>query len=100
MQAIITKDLPATNHRDARVKASCARGSITVAWDDALNPEENHRAAIIALLRVFVADDVKTYGINPLNSTWARVWSIGATGTGFAAVQKHYTSINPDDISP
>lgn len=49
MQAIQTKWFGPTNHRDSRVKASAEAGSITVHWDHALNVEDNHRAAAMAL---------------------------------------------------
>lgn len=45
LQAITTKYLPPTNTRGARIKATAACGSITIPWDHALNPCENHHAA-------------------------------------------------------
>lgn len=50
MQAIITKYLGPTNSRGARVKAKCQAGSVTVAWDDALDVDANHYAAVKALV--------------------------------------------------
>jgi len=87
MQAIRTKYFPVTNHRGSRVKASCERGSLTTPWDHALNPEENHRAAIVALLRSFVAADAKHYGTSPTGSPWARDWVMGGSNGGWMAVQ-------------
>lgn len=52
-QAITTKYIGPTNHRGARVKASCQSGSIMVPWDHALNSEENHRAAMWELAKTF-----------------------------------------------
>lgn len=49
MQAITTKFLSATNHKGARVKATCQAGSLTVSWDHALNMDENYDAAARAL---------------------------------------------------
>lgn len=50
MVAILTKYLGATNFRGSRVKAYTETGlSVTLSWDDALNPEENHREAAKAL---------------------------------------------------
>ena len=49
MQAIVTKYLGATNYRGSRVKATCEAGSLTRSWDDALDPEQNHDAAAVAL---------------------------------------------------
>ncbi len=44
-QAIETRYLGPTNHRGARVKATAQAGSVTIAWDDALDTDENHDAA-------------------------------------------------------
>ena len=49
MQAIVTHFIPCTNYRESRVKAVCEAGSITLGWDHALNVEENHKAAAVAL---------------------------------------------------
>lgn len=49
MQAIITKYLCPTNNRGARIKATCAAGSITIAFDHAINLEPNHIRAALAL---------------------------------------------------
>jgi len=79
MQAIITKFLPATNHRGPRVKASCERGSQTVAWDHAFDTESNHRLAASQLLGRFVSEDVHyKCGENP----WARTFVTGTLPSG------------------
>lgn len=44
-QAIETKFLGPTDHRGPRVKATAAAGSVTVEWDHALGPVDNHAAA-------------------------------------------------------
>ena len=46
-QAIITKYLPPTDTKYARIKAyaSSARPSVTIAWDHAWSVEDNHRFA-------------------------------------------------------
>lgn len=49
MQAIVTKYLGPSNVRGSRIKATCQAGSLTLSWDDSLNPDSNHRAAAIAL---------------------------------------------------
>lgn len=49
MQAITTKFLGPTNCRGSRVKASAQAGSLTLSWDDALDIDDNHAAAAIAL---------------------------------------------------
>ena len=52
MIAILTKFIGPTNYRGARVKAFTTSGlRIIVPWDHALNVEENHDAAAIALCR-------------------------------------------------
>lgn len=72
-QAITTKYLGPTNHRGARVKATAQAGSVTVPWDHALGPQENHAEAAKAL--------VAKYG-------WPRdvPWYGGATDDGYAFV--------------
>lgn len=49
MQAITTKYLSATDFLNARIKATCQAGTLTLPWDDALDSEANHDAAAIAL---------------------------------------------------
>lgn len=49
MQAITTKFIGPTNFRGSRVKASAEAGSVTLSWDHALNPDQNHAAAAKAL---------------------------------------------------
>lgn len=71
MQAILTKYIPATNHRGSRIKASCERGSIMVsAGMMAGSVEENHIEAAGELVAKFVKEDVKRYATqdNPWNS--------------------------------
>lgn len=48
-QAIVTKYLGPTNHRGARVKASCHSTSRVYPWEDALDANDNHTAAARAL---------------------------------------------------
>jgi hypothetical protein len=50
-QAIETKYLGPTNTRGSRIKASCQAGSITLDYDDALDSDDNHDFAAIALLK-------------------------------------------------
>ena len=49
-QAIVTRYLGPTNHRSARIKAKAAAGSVTVNWDHAMDPADNHFHAACALL--------------------------------------------------
>lgn len=48
-QAIETKYLAATGHRGSRVKATAQAGSVVLVWDDALDVDDNHRRAAMAL---------------------------------------------------
>jgi hypothetical protein len=49
MKAIWTKYIGPTNFRGSRVKASAEGVSITVGYDDALNSEDAHAVAALAL---------------------------------------------------
>lgn len=53
MQAIITKYHGPTPTRGSRMIARAQRGSITVPYDDALNVEDNHHQAALALAAKF-----------------------------------------------
>jgi hypothetical protein len=55
MQAIVTKYLPCTNSRGARIKAWCERGSITVSFDHAAH--DPHLVAVQALREKFAKED-------------------------------------------
>ena len=48
-QAIETRYLFATNTKGARIKASAYSDSVTIPYDYALNTEDNHAAAQLAL---------------------------------------------------
>ena len=50
MQAIVTRYLGPTNHRGARIKATCNACSVTISYPHELNPPEAHRAAAEALM--------------------------------------------------
>lgn len=66
MQSIQSKILLVTNHKPTRIKAFCARGSITIGWDSPRlgngNQEEKHANAALLLLEKFSSEDNKTYG--------------------------------------
>lgn len=51
MQAIITRYHGPTDHRGSRITARAYAGAVTVPWDHALNPFQNHHAAAQALSR-------------------------------------------------
>jgi hypothetical protein len=82
MQAIQTKYLCPTNTKGGRIKATCARGSIVVEWDHALNPDQNHRQARVRLCAKFAAEDREQYG-TPLNENpWSRHMAMGQLPDG------------------
>lgn len=60
-QAIVTKYLPPTNKRGARIKATCARGSLTLSWIHELDNEGNHIVAATALRDDCVNEDIAEY---------------------------------------
>lgn len=67
MQAIETKNLGPTVNRNNRIKASCARGSVTVDCDDIepglhFGSEQAHRAAAFVLMDKFHKEDTKQHG--------------------------------------
>lgn len=72
-QSILTRYLGPTNHRGARVKAWNQAKVIALPWNHALNPEENHEAAIKRL-----RDQLE----------WGGHWAMGQLpdGSGYAAV--------------
>jgi len=80
MQAITTKYLSPTNHRGARISARCAAGSCALPWDYALNPQENHRAAAMALARRF---------------KWSGRWVSGDTAEGTVWVNAAWAFSEP-----
>lgn len=86
MQAFETKYIGPTNYRGSRIKASCERGSITVSYDDSLNTEEAHRAAVEALIARFVKEDADRHGNNGASNPWARPFISGGTKKGYVHV--------------
>lgn len=73
-QAIETKYIGPTNHRGARIKATSGSGlTVTVEWNYAANPEENHLVAAKILCA--------KYG-------WSADLIGGSTIKGFCFVQK------------
>lgn len=77
MQAIETKFLGPTNTKGSRVKATCWLTSVTVSWDHSMNVEENHHAAIEALICKLNNDR-----INKGNSSQWEVLAIGESVSG------------------
>ena len=85
MQAITTKYLGPTNTKGSRIKATCWLKSKTVPWDYSLNTDQNHNAAIDAL--------IAELNENRLKSEYAdcALWQVVATGSSTDG--KGYTAI-------
>lgn len=81
-QAIVTKFLPATNRLGARVKASCQRGSLTVAFPQHLNEEAAHVFAARSLCEKFAEQDVAKYGTPTERNPWMRKRAFGWIPSG------------------
>lgn len=75
MQAILTRILPATNHRPTRIKAECARGSLIVSGYPGIL-EEAHIVAAKELRDLFIAQDY------PDNKTWRHTFITGQLKSG------------------
>ena len=67
VQAIVTKYIGPRSVKGSRVKATAQAGSVTLDWDDTLNPDGNHIAAARAL--------ASRYG-------WSGNWHQGALPDG------------------
>lgn len=72
MQAIQTKFISATNHKGARIKASCERGSLTVDWNYDLDTEANHILACSVLRTRFICEDSRRYASVPEVNPWSK----------------------------
>lgn len=80
MQAIITKYLPATNFRGARIKASCERGSLTISYPYELSGNACHIAAVDALVSKFIKEDTSRYGTK--RNPWSKPRACGQLASG------------------
>jgi len=80
MQAIQTKFHPCTDAKDARIKASCERGSITVPCPYGLSGDLCHRVAVDASIAKFVKEDAKRYGTQ--RNPWQSPYVTGALPDG------------------
>ena len=84
-QAIVTKWIAPTDTKPSRVKAICERGAITVSWSHDGDTDQNHRAAMAALLAKFWAEDQAKYGSRSTGWGHAAQWHGGAIGNGLIA---------------
>ena len=81
MQSIQTKYLPATDSNGSRIKAKCARGSITIPFPYELIGDETHRAAVHALVNRFLKED-EAKGIPRETNVWNRAFVSGSLPDG------------------
>jgi hypothetical protein len=84
MQSIQTKYLPATDSNGSRIKAKCARGSITIPFPHELTGDETHRAAVHALVNRFLKED-EAKGTPRETSFWNRSFVSGSLPDGSMA---------------
>lgn len=72
MLAITTRYRGPTDVRGSRIVATCAGKRATVPYDSALEGEENHRVAVIALCERLGWDHMRFFGANLRGGTY--VW--------------------------
>lgn len=82
MQAIQTRFLAPTNTKGDRIKAWCARGSITVGYDYGIDGEqEKHHSAVKALIAKFCQED-SIDGQDTVSNPWNTAWNGGQLSNG------------------
>jgi len=84
MQSIQTKYLSATDTRGSRIKAKCARGSVTIPFPHELSGDDIHRAAVLALVTRFLDED-ESKGIPRETNFWNRSFVSGSLPDGSMA---------------
>lgn len=89
MQAIRTRFIGPRGSHGAKVNARCAMGTITVSYDHALDPKDNHRAAAIELVR-------KLEKLGP--GGWAGQWVGGWAGEDMYWVCTTYKDVTMDSF--
>lgn len=82
MQAIVTKYLPPTNTKGSRIKAQCARGSLTVSYPHELSGEECHIYAVHQLQHKFLFEDFNKYKTPRQNNPWGKAFATGCLPSG------------------
>lgn len=80
MQAIVTKIIPATNTKPTRIKATCARGSVTICCDS--SSETAHRVVALKLVGKFLTEDAEEYGTPPKENPWGKPFVSGCLPSG------------------
>lgn len=89
MQAITTTLIRQTETKPLRIKASCDRGSRIYTYQhisDSLSGLEDHIHAATTLIREFIAEDLKRYGSDVCNNSWASKFVTGSTSKGMVHV--------------
>ena len=84
MQSIQTKFLSATDSKGSRIKAKCARGSITIPFPHELTGDAIHRAAVLALVTRFLDED-ESKGTPRETNFWNRAFVSGSLPDGSMA---------------
>ncbi len=79
-QAIVTRYLGPTNYKGARIKATCARGSVVISYPHELNQDERHDFAASALVAKFVKEDAAKYGTH--KNPWSAKRVMGVIPSG------------------
>lgn len=82
-QAIETRYLGPTNTKGGRIKAECWGGNITIGYDHALNSDEAHKAAAVALIEKMSALALRHGGSRSIWNTGTWVQGGNAKGTGY-----------------
>lgn len=85
MQAIITKYLSATSTKGSRVKATCARGSMTVSYPYELSGDAVHDYAAAMLITRFLTEDRKECGTPDDKNQWNKKRILGTLPSGDVA---------------
>jgi len=81
-QAIETRYLGPTNTKGGRIKAECWGGSVTIPYDHALNTDENHYRAAMALAAK-CAHHAEQFGGTSVWTTGTWTQGGNAKGTGY-----------------
>lgn len=96
MRTVVTKFLPATDTKGARIKATAEGvGSVTVAWDHSLDSELNHRLAMRTLLATYHFQLQST--ANTVEKRCVDRWAQGSIKSGsYAFVPSFYNGVHLD----
>jgi hypothetical protein len=101
MQAIVTKFIPATNYKGARIKAKAERGSVTISYPYNGGAEHCHAQAAQALVAKFVLEDEAKYGTPPGENSWSGSYVCGCIDGNYTFVRVLASSkyhISPDTL--